>query len=64
MGMVSSVSVIFDTGATYSRSSNKGDFAKLEEKTLPWFPWLATTETFRPLLIALYYGTMEYLMPR
>ena len=32
MGMVSSVSVIFDTGATYSCSSNKGDFVKLEEK--------------------------------
>ena len=35
MGMVSSVSVIFDTGDTYSCSSNKGDFVKLEEKTLP-----------------------------
>ena len=32
MGMVSSVSVIFDTGATYSCSSNKGYFVKLEEK--------------------------------
>ena len=32
MGMVSSVSVIFDTGDTYSCSSNKGDFVKLEEK--------------------------------
>ena len=32
MGMVRSVSVIFDTGATYSCSSNKGDFVKLEEK--------------------------------
>ena len=32
MGMVSSVSVIFDTGATYSCSSNKGDFVKIEEK--------------------------------
>ena len=30
MGMVSSVSVIFDTGATYSCSSNKGDFVNLE----------------------------------
>ena len=30
MGMVSSVSVIFDTGASYSCSSNKGDFVKLE----------------------------------
>ena len=29
MGMVSSVSVIFDTGATYSCSSNKGDFGNL-----------------------------------
>ena len=27
-------------------------------------PWLATTETFRPLPIALYYCTMQYLMPR
>ena len=35
MDMVSSVSVIFDTGATYSCSSNKGDFMKLEEKTYP-----------------------------
>ena len=35
MGMVSSVSVIFDTGATYSCSSNKGDFVKLEEKKFP-----------------------------
>ena len=33
MGMVSSFSVIFDTGANYSCSSNKGDFLKLEEKT-------------------------------
>ena len=33
MGMVSSVSVIFDTGATYSCSSNKEDFLKLEDKT-------------------------------
>ena len=32
MGMVSSVSVIFDTGATYSCSSNKGDFLKIEEE--------------------------------
>ena len=30
MGMMSSVSVIFDTGATYSCSSNKGDFVNLE----------------------------------
>ena len=35
MGMVSSVSVIFDTGYTYSFSSNKRDFVKLEEKTFP-----------------------------
>ena len=35
MGMVISVSVIFDTGATYSCSSNKGYFVNLEEKTLP-----------------------------
>ena len=35
MGTVSSVSVIFDTGDTYSCSSNKGHFAKLEEKKLP-----------------------------
>ena len=33
--MVSSVSVIFDTGATYSCSSNKGDFVKLEERKFP-----------------------------
>ena len=33
--MASSVSVIFDTGATYSYSSNKGDFLKLEQKTFP-----------------------------
>ena len=33
MGMVSSVSVIFDTGATYSCYYNKEDFVKLEEKT-------------------------------
>ena len=35
MGMVSSASVIFDTGATYSCSSNKGYFVKLEEKKTP-----------------------------
>ena len=35
MGMVSSVSVIFDTVDTYSCSSNKGDFVKLEDKTFP-----------------------------
>ena len=35
MGMVSSVSVIFDTGDTYSCSSNKGDFVKFEDKTFP-----------------------------
>ena len=35
MGMVSLFSVIFDTGATYSCSSNYGDFVKLEEKKLP-----------------------------
>ena len=33
--MVSSVSVIFDTEDTYSCSSNKGDFMKLEEETPP-----------------------------
>ena len=27
-------------------------------------PWIATTATFRPLIIAQYYGTMDYLMPR
>ena len=32
---MSSFSVIFDTGANYSCSSNKGDFVKLEEKTPP-----------------------------
>ena len=35
MGMVSSVSVIFDTGATYSCSSNKEDFVNPEEKKPP-----------------------------
>ena len=35
MGIVSSVSVIFDTRATYSCSSNKGDFVKLEDKKFP-----------------------------
>ena len=35
MGMVSSVSVIFDTRATYSCYSNKGDFVRLEEKKIP-----------------------------
>ena len=35
MGMVRSVSVIFDTEDTYSCSSNKGDFVKLEDKKLP-----------------------------
>ena len=35
MGMVSSVSVIFDTGDNYSCSSNKGKFVKLEEKKFP-----------------------------
>ena len=35
MVTVSSVSVIFDTGATYSCSSNKGDFVKLEKKKFP-----------------------------
>ena len=32
MGMVSSVSIIFDTGAAYSLYCNKGDFMKFEEK--------------------------------
>ena len=35
MGMVSSISVIFDTVATYSCSSNKADFVNLEEKKFP-----------------------------
>ena len=35
MGMVSSVSVIFDTGANYSGPSDKGYFLKLEEKKPP-----------------------------
>ena len=35
MGMVRSVSVIFDTGTSYSCSSNNGDFVKLEEETFP-----------------------------
>ena len=34
MGIVSSVSFIFETRDTYSYYSNKGDFVKLEEKTL------------------------------
>ena len=38
MGMVRSVSVIFDTGATYSCYSNKGEFLDLEYKTLPRNP--------------------------
>ena len=33
--MVSSVSVVFDTVDTYSFSSNKEAFAKLEEKMFP-----------------------------
>ena len=35
MGMVISVSVIFDTVVTYSCSSNKDNVLKLEEKTSP-----------------------------
>ena len=35
MGMVSSVSVIFDNRDNYFCSYNKGDFVKLEENTLP-----------------------------
>ena len=35
MGMMSSVSVIFDTGSTYLCSFNKGDFVKLEENNFP-----------------------------
>ena len=35
MGMVRSVSFIFDTGDNYSCSSNKLDFVNLEEKTPP-----------------------------
>ena len=35
MGLVSSVSVIFDTRATYSCYSKNGAFVKLEEKTFP-----------------------------
>ena len=35
MVVVSSVSVIFDTGYTYSFYSNKGYFVKLEEKAFP-----------------------------
>ena len=35
MGIMGSVSVIFDTGYTYSCSSNKGDFVKFEENTFP-----------------------------
>ena len=35
IGIVSSVSFLFDTGATYLCSYNKGDFLKLEYKTFP-----------------------------
>ena len=35
MGMVRSVSVIFDSGATYSCFYTKGDFVKLEDKKIP-----------------------------
>ena len=35
MGMVSSVSVIFETGDTYSYSSNKVESVKLEQKKFP-----------------------------
>ena len=35
MGVVSSVSVIFDTGATYSCSSNKGNFLKIGDNNFP-----------------------------
>ena len=35
MGMVRSISVIFDTWATYLCSSNKGEFVKLEDKIYP-----------------------------
>ena len=35
MGMVISVLVLFDTGATYSCYSNKGYSLKFEEKTPP-----------------------------
>ena len=35
MVTVISVSVIFDTGATYSCYSNIGDFVKLEDKKFP-----------------------------
>ena len=35
MSVVSSVSIIIDTGATYSFSSNMGVFVKLEEKKFP-----------------------------
>ena len=35
VGMLISVQVIFDTGDTYSCSSSKGDFLKLEEKKFP-----------------------------
>ena len=35
MGTMISISLIFDTGLTYSYSSNKGDFMDCEEKILP-----------------------------
>ena len=38
MGMIRPYPVIFNTGATYSCYSNKGDFADLEEKVLPINP--------------------------
>ena len=38
MGIFKSVSVIFDTGATYSCSSNIVDFVELEEKMFPRNP--------------------------
>ena len=35
MGILKKVSFIFDTGYTYSCSSNKGNFMKLEERKSP-----------------------------
>ena len=56
MGMVSLFSVIFDTGSTYSCSSNKGDFLKLEDKTFP-----RKLKVISKVLEIYGFGTVEYL---
>ena len=55
MGMVSSLSVIFDTGATYSCSSNKKEFVKLEEKKFP--RWLRSIAKGLEISV---FGIVEY----